>query len=137
MLGRITSSSRKTHIITAEVRFQFTSKDLESCTLADTVRPDEPEDLARSRRRQTVELERVGGVAVGDLRVEIRGQVDDGDGFERASGSTVSWGFLLGYGNVLFHADTTTYAQELRDEGDLVGRLDLDAELAYASSAQY
>ena len=40
---------------------------------------------------------------------------------------------LSGVRNVLFYADTTAYAEELRDEGDLVCRLDLDTELAYPS----
>ena len=54
-------------VITAEVRLELSSKDLQSGTLSDTVRADETEDLAWPWRRQTVELERVCSVAVGDL----------------------------------------------------------------------
>jgi len=33
-----------------------------------------------------MKLEGVGGVSMGDLRLEVGGKVDDGDGFEGASG---------------------------------------------------
>ena len=79
-----------THIVAAEVRLQLACEDLERGALANTVRPDEPEHLARARRRQTVELERVSGVPMGDFGVEVRGQVDDSDGFEWAPGVWVS-----------------------------------------------
>jgi hypothetical protein len=53
---------------------------------------------------------------MGDLGLEIGGQVDDVDGVEGA----------------FFRADTTTNAEALRDEGDL-GRVgDFDAQLARA-----
>ena len=50
-----------------------------------------------------MKLEAVGRVAVGDLGLEVGGQVDDVNGSEWA---------LLG-------TDTTTNAQALGDEGDL------------------
>lgn len=49
-----------------------------------------------------MELEAVGGIAMGDLALEVGGQVDNGDGAEGAA---------LG-------ADTTTNAQRLGDKGD-------------------
>lgn len=49
-----------------------------------------------------MELEAVGGIAMGDLALEVGGQVDNGDGAEGAA---------LG-------ADTTTNAQLFGDEGD-------------------
>lgn len=49
-----------------------------------------------------MELERVGGIAMGDLALEVGGQVDNGDGAEGAA---------LG-------ADTTTDAEGFGDEGD-------------------
>lgn len=61
-----------------------------------------------------MQLEAVGGVAVGDLALEVGGQVDDLDGVEGA--------FL--------RADTATDTQALTDEGDLAAGLDLDTELA-------
>lgn len=48
-----------------------------------------------------MELEAVGAIAMGNLTLEIGGQVDDRDGVERT---------LLG-------ADTTTDAERLRDKG--------------------
>jgi hypothetical protein len=61
-----------------------------------------------------VKLEAVGRVTVGDLRLEVGGQVDNVDGIERT---------FLG-------ADTATDTETLGDEGDfgLVG--DFNTELA-------
>lgn len=53
---------------------------------------------------------------MGDLGLEVRGQVDDVDGVKRT---------LLG-------TDTASDAQALRDEGDLGGRVYFDAQLARA-----
>lgn len=65
-----------------------------------------------------MELEAVRRVSVGDLSLEVGGQVDDVDGVEGA--------FL--------RADTATNTQALRDEGDLgVGR-DFDTQLARADN---
>ena len=50
-----------------------------------------------------MKLEAVRGVSVGDLSLEIRWQVDNADG--------PKWAF--------FRADTTTYAEALRYEGNL------------------
>ena len=63
-----------------------------------------------------MQLEAVGRVSMGDLGLEVGGQVDDVDGVE---------GAFLG-------ADTATNTQALRDEGDLGGRVDFNAELARA-----
>lgn len=63
-----------------------------------------------------MKLETIRRVSMGDLSLEVRGQVDDVDSIERT---------LLG-------ADTASYAQALGNEGDLgVGR-DFDAQLAGA-----
>jgi hypothetical protein len=51
---------------------------------------------------------------MGDLGLEVGGQVDDVDGVE---------GAFLG-------ADTASDAEALRDEGDLGGRVDFDTQLA-------
>jgi hypothetical protein len=61
-----------------------------------------------------VEFEAVGGIAMSDVRLEIRRKVDDVDGVERA----------------LFHAYAASYAKSLRDERDLGLGCDLYAELA-------
>jgi hypothetical protein len=73
-----------TNVVPPEVGLELTSEDLERRRLADTVRTHETEDLPGPRCRQPVELERVGGVAMRHLRVEVRGQVDDRDRLERA-----------------------------------------------------
>ena len=61
-----------------------------------------------------MKLEAVGRIAVGDLGLEVRGQVDDVDGTEWA---------LLG-------ADTTADTEALRDVSYLGFRSDFDAEFA-------
>ena len=63
-----------------------------------------------------MQLEAVGRVSMGDLGLEIGGQVDDVDGVEGA--------FLW--------ADTASDAEALRNEGDLGGRVDFDTQFARA-----
>lgn len=60
-----------------------------------------------------MELEAVGRVPVRNLRLEIRGQIDDVDGIE---------GTFLG-------TDAASDAQAFGNEGDLAARVDFDAEL--------
>jgi hypothetical protein len=103
-------------VVAPQVGLELAAENLERGTLADTVGSDQSQDLARTGHRQPVELEAVGRVAVRDLGLEVRGQIDDVDGVEGA--------FL--------RADTTTDTQALRDEGDLGGRVDFDAQLAGA-----
>ena len=103
-------------VIAAEVGLQLSTEDLKCGTLANTVCANETQDLARAGHGQPVQLEAVGRVAVGDLGLEVGGQVDDVDGVKRA---------LLG-------ADAAPDAQPLRYEGDLAVGRDLDAQLAGA-----
>jgi hypothetical protein len=59
-----------------------------------------------------MQLEAVGAISVGDLTLEVGGQVDDGDGIK---------GALLG-------ADTATDTQALGDKCNLGGVVDFNAE---------
>lgn len=86
----------------AQVGLELAAENLESGTLADTVGSHQTENVAGPRHGQTVELEAVGGITVGDLALEVRGQVDNGDGAEWAA----------------FRADTATNTQLFRDEGN-------------------
>ena len=61
-----------------------------------------------------MKLETVRGVSVGDMRLEIRWQIDNVDCAE--------WAFL--------GTDTTSNAKALGDEGDLRVRGDLNTELS-------
>ena len=97
-----------------EVGLQLAAENLEGRALPDTVGTHQAEHVAGPRGGQTVELEAVGGVSVGDLGLEVGGQVDDGDGIKRA---------LLG-------ADTAADTQGLGDVGDARLGRDLDAQLA-------
>jgi hypothetical protein len=97
-----------------KVGLQLASQNLQCGTLSDTVGTNQTQDLSRSGHGQTVQLEAVGGVTVGDLALEVCGQVDDLDGVE---------GALLG-------ADTASDTQTLTDEGDLAGGVDLDTQLS-------
>ena len=56
----------RAYIVTAKIRFEFSSKDFEGGTLSNTISPDEAEDLARSGSGEAMELEGIGGVSVGD-----------------------------------------------------------------------
>lgn len=103
-------------VVAAQVRLQLATQNLQRGTLADTVCSDETEDLTGARHRQTVKLEAVGGVTVGDLALQVGGQVDNIDSTERT---------LLG-------ADTTTDAKALGDEGDLRVGGDFNAKLTRA-----
>lgn len=104
--------------VSAQVRLELSAEDLQGGTLSNTVGSDKTQDLARSGHRQTMQLEAIGTITVGDLALEVGGQVDDGDGLK---------GALLG-------ADTTTNAERLGDEGQAIGRGDLNAELSAADN---
>jgi len=62
-----------------------------------------------------MELEGIGGVSMGDGGFEIRREIDDRDGLERA----------------FFDADAAPDAKKLGDERDLVCGLHLDTEFAH------
>ena len=103
-------------VVASQVGLELATEDLERGTLANTVCANETQHLSRTGHGQPVQLEAVGRVSVGDLGLEVGGQVDDVDGVE---------GAFLG-------ADTATNTQALGDEGDLGGRVDFNAELARA-----
>lgn len=101
----------------AQVRFELAAENFQSGTLSDTVGSNKTEHLVRTRHGQAVELEAVGAITVGDLALEVGGQVDDGDGVE---------GAFLG-------ADTATNAERLGDKGEAGIRGNFNAELAAAN----
>ncbi|KAI6772291.1 hypothetical protein HG530_003249 [Fusarium avenaceum] len=103
-------------IVSTQVGLKLSTQDLEGGTLSDTVGSNETQNLTRSRHGKSVQLETVGAISVGDLALEVGGQVDDGNGVE---------GALLG-------ADTTTDTERLGDECQLRVALDLDTELSTA-----
>ena len=101
-------------IIATQVRFQLASQYLQRGALANPIGSNKTQDLPWTWGRQSVDLEAIRGVSLGDLCLQIRGQVDDVDRAE--------W--------TLFGADTTSNAQSLRYEGDPRFWGDFDAELA-------
>lgn len=101
-------------VVAAEVGLQLAAQNLQGSTLSGTVTTNKTQDLTRSGHGQSVELEAVGRVTVGDLRFEVGGQVDNVDGIERT--------FL--------RADTATDTETLRDEGDLGRAVDLNTKLS-------
>lgn len=104
-------------VVSAQVGLELPAENLEGSTLADTVGSNQTQDLSRTGHGKTVELEGIGAISVGDLALEVGGQVDDGDGVE---------GALLG-------ADATTDAERLGDEGEARRGSNLNAELATAN----
>mmetsp|Transcript_22633 Transcript_22633/g.55829 ORF Transcript_22633/g.55829 Transcript_22633/m.55829 type:complete len:494 (-) Transcript_22633:8-1489(-) len=103
-------------VVLTQIGLQLACQDLEGRRLADAVGADESEHLAWPRHRQAVQLECVGTETVRGVLAEVLGKVNDVDGLKGA----------------LLDADSAADAQRLRDEGDLGGRLHLDAELAGA-----
>lgn len=103
--------------MTAQVGLKLAAENLQGGTFTNTVGSNKTEDLARSRHRQTVKLEAVGAITVGDLALEVGGQVDDGDGVEGA----------------LLRADTATNTQRLGDEGEARFGRNLNAKLSTAN----
>lgn len=98
----------------SQVRLELAAENLQRGTLSDTVGSDETQDLSRTGHRKPVELEAVGSIAVGDLALQVGGQVDNGDGIERA----------------LLWADTTTNAKRLGNKSQAGRRFNFNAELA-------
>lgn len=60
-------------VVLAQVGLELSTEDLEGGTLADTVGSNETENLTGAGCGQTVQLERVGRVAVSDLGLEVGG----------------------------------------------------------------
>lgn len=104
-------------VVSTQVGLELATQNLEGGTLSNTVGSNKTEDLARSRHGKTMQLEAVGSISVGDLALEVGGQVDDGDGVEWA----------------LFGADTTTDTERLGDESKLGIGSDFNTELSTAN----
>ena len=100
--------------VSTQVGLKLSRQNLQGRTLADTVGSNQAQHLAGAGHRKTMQLEAVRAIAMCDLALEVRWQVDDGDGVERA----------------LLRADTATDAERLGDEGKFGFGSDLDTELA-------
>ena len=100
-------------VITSKVRLQLAAENLQSSTLSDTVCSNQTENLTGTGHRETVKLEAVGRITVGDLGFQVGRQVDDVDRTERT----------------FFGTDTAADTQALGDEGDLGFRRNFDTQL--------
>lgn len=105
----------RTHGKSSEIRFLLAREYFQRCRLADTVRPDQSQHFALPRRGQPVQFERIFRVPVRGVLLQVAGQVNDRDGFERT----------------LFHANTATDAQLLGYRGYLVVRGDFYAQFSH------
>ena len=76
---------KRTHIVSPQIRLELSRENLQRRTLSDTVRSNQSEHLSRSWRRQSMEFERVGGITMRHLSVEVGGEVDDVDSFKGTS----------------------------------------------------
>ena len=72
------------YIVSAQVGLKFSSKDFECRALSDTISSDKAENLPRPGSGKPMKLESVGGISVGDLRLEVGGKIDDGNSFKGA-----------------------------------------------------
>ena len=97
----------------SKVGLQLSTENLQRSTFSDTVSSNQTKHLTGTGHRETVKLEAVGGITVGDLGFQVGRQVDDVDGTERT---------FLG-------TDTATDTQALGDEGDLGFRRHFDTQL--------
>ena len=98
-----------------EVRLQLPSEHFQRRRLADSVGPNQPQNLPWPWNGQTVQLERVWAVAVGAFPLEVFRQIDDHDRIKGA----------------FFNADAAADAELLGDPGELGGGRDLDAEFSW------
>lgn len=105
-------------VMAAEIGLELSAENLQCSTLANTVGSNQSENLSRSGHRETMQLEAVGAIAMGDLAFQIGRQVDDGNGIE--------WAFL--------GADTTANAERLGDESEAGFGGDFNAELPAANN---
>jgi len=69
----------------SEIGLELSAKNLERGTLSDTVGSYKTQNHSRPWHGQAVKLEAVGGITMGDLALEVGGQINDGDGAERAA----------------------------------------------------
>ena len=99
-------------VVATQVGFELSTENFQSGTFANTVCSNKTKDLTWAGHGKSVKLETVGRVAVGDLGLQVGGQVDNVNGTE---------GTFLG-------ADTATNTQALGNEGDLGGVVDFDTE---------
>lgn len=101
-------------VVFSQVRLELPGQDLQGSTLADTVCSHETQHVSWSGHRQSVELEAVGRVSMGNLGFQVGREVDDGDGREGA--------FLW--------ADTASDTERLGDEGKSRGGVNFDTQFA-------
>ena len=78
-------------IVSSKIGLEFSRKDFQGGGFSNTVRSDQTEDLTWTRGWESMQLKCVGIVSVGNVRFEIRGQVENLNGFEWAP-SRVSYG---------------------------------------------
>lgn len=104
-------------IISSQIRLKFSTQNLKSSTLSDTVGSHQSQNLSRSWCRQSVKLEAVCRVTMCDLGFQVGWQIDNVDGAK---------GALLG-------TDTTSNTQVFGDEGDFRGGLNFDTKATTAN----
>ena len=69
----------------AQIRPHVAAQNAEGRRLANAIGAHQAQNLAGAWGRQSVQLEAVGSVAVGDLSLQAFGEVDDLDGLEGAT----------------------------------------------------
>jgi hypothetical protein len=99
-------------IVSSQIWLQFSAQNLQGCALSDTVGADQSQNLSRARCWQSMKLEAVGRVSMGNVRFEVSRQIDNIDGTE--------WALLW--------TDTASNTKTLGDKGDLGFGGDFDTE---------
>lgn len=112
---KINKNTDRKYIITTQVRLHLTGHDLKCRRFPDSIRAHQPQHLPGLRGGKSMQLEAILRVSMCCIRLQIGGQIDDIDCFERA--------FL--------DANAATDTQFLADTGDGRDGGHFDAELSH------
>jgi hypothetical protein len=97
-----------------KIRSHLSRQDLQGRTLTNTVCPDQTEYLTGSWSRKTMQLEAVRAETMRGLTSEVLGEINDLNGFERAS----------------LNANTAADTESLRNKGDFRVLPDLNTQFS-------
>lgn len=70
-------------LVSPQVWLALSAQNLECCRFSDTIGTNEAQDLSRTRSRQTMKLERVWTKPMSGVPLQVLGEIDNVDGFER------------------------------------------------------
>ena len=81
---------RFAYVVSSKIRFELSGQNLQRRALSDTVSSHKTKHLTRSWGRESMQFERIGGITMGDLRLQVCRQVDDRNSFERTPAAGIN-----------------------------------------------